>query len=90
MYDDTIPEIRSEWITHMSIEQWRAAQELEANCARSGLDAYLQAQIYLMAARTIQEKRYWHSIWLYIQAREIGSCNDLFLTVLDTGAGGVC
>lgn len=72
-----------EWVVHMSAAAWRVAKGLEAQCACSGLDSYMQAQIHLMAAKTPNDKRLWQDVWRYIQTREAAGWNDRVLIVLE-------
>lgn len=72
-----------EWVVHMPTEAWRMAQNLKAQCKRSGLDPYLQAQIHLLAAVEPNNKALWAEVWRYIETREAAGWNDRFLVVLE-------
>lgn len=72
-----------EWVVHMPVAAWRVAKDLEAQCACSGLDSYMQAQIHLMAANTSGDIALWQDVWRYIQTREAAGWNDRVLIVLE-------
>lgn len=75
-----------EWVVHMSAQAWQMAQELEAQCERSGLDSYMQAQIMLCAASDPEEVAHWSEVWNYVQARECAGWDDRFLVVIEPEA----
>ena len=56
----------NEWVVRMSARALHVAQELEAQCERSGLDSYMQAQIMLCAASDPEEVALWSEVWNYV------------------------
>ena len=72
-----------EWVVRMSAPAWHIAQELEAQCERSGLDSYMQAQVILCAASDPEEVALWSEVWNYVQARECAGWDDRFLVCIE-------